>query len=202
MAIQAGAIVAILKATYLAHIHRTETPAPRREAKSARVSLTPVGPDKNQTGPGQTAQHAKWHERRIVGVDPAEGGGPSPAPVWGWTRRSPRRRSCGPDSRRSPAGEAPCPAASVCSAALQTRGRTTEPPPSSASRSLKHSDGEKRLSAESLRSSPAENRLRLTVSEQPDDSGHIWVVFIVSLDEDVLAGVDDGGPRETLHTDG
>lgn len=137
-------------------------------------------------------------DRRIVGVIQA-----SPAQVWGWTRRPPRRHSCGTDSRRSPAGEAPCPAASVCSTALQTCGRTTEPTPSSASRSLKHNEGEKaerRVFEDESRSASGE--LWLTVAEQPDDFGHVRVVFIVSLDEDVLAGVDDHGPRETLHTDG
>ena len=42
----------------------------------------------------------------------------------------------------------------------------------------------------------------LTVTEQFDHFGHVRVVFIVPLDQDVLAGADDGRPRETLHTDG
>lgn len=42
---------------------------------------------------------------------------------------------------------------------------------------------------------------KLTIAEQPHHSGHVRVVFIISFDEDVLAGVDDGGPRETLHAD-
>lgn len=42
----------------------------------------------------------------------------------------------------------------------------------------------------------------LTVAKQPQHSGHIGVVFIIALDEDVLAGVDEGGPGETLHPDG
>lgn len=60
------------------------------------------------------------------------------------------------------------------------------------------------FSVESSRTSgakrPSENRL--TVTEQFDHFGHVRVVFIVPLDQDVLAGFDDGRPRETLHTDG
>lgn len=43
--------------------------------------------------------------------------------------------------------------------------------------------------------------LRLTVSKQPDDFGYVGVVFITALNEDVLAGADDGGPRKTLYAD-
>lgn len=76
----------------------------------------------------------------VFGLTVEVGERPSPAQVWGWTLRWPRRHSCDPHSRRSPEGEALCPAASACSKALQTHGRTTEPPPSSASRSLKYSE--------------------------------------------------------------
>ncbi|KAF3835800.1 hypothetical protein F7725_028358 [Dissostichus mawsoni] len=37
---------------------------------------------------------------------------------------------------------------------------------------------------------------------RPDDFGHVWVVFIVSLYEDVLASFNDSDPGETLHTNG
>lgn len=43
--------------------------------------------------------------------------------------------------------------------------------------------------------------VKLTAPEQPDDSGHIRVFFIVSLNEDVLSGSDDDGLRDSLHPD-
>lgn len=42
----------------------------------------------------------------------------------------------------------------------------------------------------------------LTVSKQPEDFGHVRVVLIVALNEDVLARGDDRGPGETFNTDG
>ena len=41
----------------------------------------------------------------------------------------------------------------------------------------------------------------LTVAKQPDNSGHVRVVLVLPLDEDVLAGVDDDGPWQTIHAD-
>ena len=40
----------------------------------------------------------------------------------------------------------------------------------------------------------------LTVSEKLRDFGHIRVVLVLSLDEDILTGVYDRGTRQSLDT--